>query len=91
MEQERKKDITLVTCREPRVHIRQDSRRIAYYYNSHHLFAAQVYEIEKRTSTPGRFKFPNYETCYWYAANFLCDHLTSAREERRPPHPMLFR
>ncbi|XP_054280109.1 histone lysine demethylase PHF8-like [Macrosteles quadrilineatus] len=41
----------------------------------------QIYEIEKKMRTPGKFRFPAFETINWYAAKQLCEELRMLNDE----------
>lgn len=51
------------------------------------LLFLRVYEIEKQTAAPEKFRFPHYETVSWYAATRLVTELRDmgAAGTRVPP------
>jgi len=42
----------------------------------------QVYAMEKRTKTPEKYYFPNFETIHWYVAEFMIDELKKYRPNK---------
>ena len=46
-----------------------------------YIIYCRVYEIEKMSKMPNRFRFPSFETLHWFASQRILQDLTDINDE----------